>query len=228
MRAYGRILSAKRRWGIFSLKGNKRARVVSFFFVALGSLMIAMGISLFVRQTEGAGSAHVRPGDLVAAGCHQAQALEYVRCGHEVLRRLPVPPEWVGKTKDGVLERLEEQYRLTAFSPSLIEISSRLELFCPQHFVLMLDGEGGLSVFRNTYGFGMDKITELRMPRVDETLREKFVRGLPFDSREALDEFVSGIDEDLGALPPASSIGFGTRLFHKACYAFAKPVRASL
>ena len=96
-------------------------------------------------------------------------------------------------TKEGVLGRIEENYRLTGFSPSLIEISGRLDLFCPQHFVLMLGSDGSLGMYSNTYGFEMEKITDLRMPRVDETLREKLVRGMPFDSREALDGFVEGL-----------------------------------
>lgn len=162
-------------------------RRISVWFIAAGALLVAAGAIFFSMRGVRTGDASAPRPDMVAAGSHLAQTIRYIRCGHEVQRRIDTPPDWVGLTKDGVAGRMDSIFRMTAFSPELIEMEAGLDLFCPQHQVLMLGADGTLGVYHNAYGFAMERMRDARINRMDEELRAELVRGLAFDSLEALD-----------------------------------------
>lgn len=167
------------------------------WLLVLGIVFLLVGVYLLWAQTpypdeKQAGVAQV---EMVASGSKQAQTIRYARCGHEVVRRIDVPAGWVGMTKNRVEAALTPQWRITAFSPDVIEMTCTEDLFCPEHWVLMLGADGMPGIYQNRYGFEMEHLDDVRMGTLDEDTRQMLTRGLGFENREALEAWVEAWKE---------------------------------
>jgi len=175
---------------VLFLQENKDRTLRTTVLLVCGILLLAAGLVWLwyeLPHADATGANHVQ---LVAPGAKQAQSIQYTRCGHEVLRRVDVPPEWVGLSKDAVLHVMDPAWRMTAFSPAVLEMSRAMDMFCPQHFVLLLGPDGAPGVYRNRYGFSMERLEDVTLRALDEATWETLAQGLAFDSREALNDWV--------------------------------------
>ena len=159
-------------------------------FLAIGVIALMGGIALLWHAFPPAGEAGGMNLRLVAPGCKLRQTIDYIRCGHQVLRRVDAPPKWAGMTKEAVLDSMEKGWRMTEFAPGRIDMVCGLDLFCPDHWVLALAEDGTLGVYRNLDGFAMERVGDAAMKIMDESTWEMLARGLAFDSREMLEEWV--------------------------------------
>lgn len=123
------------------------------------------------------------------------QTLSYTRCGHSVTRRLTAPVELYGQGLDETAA-LYPEWKITEFSPALVKMERELELFCPDHKVLLPDGAGYLCVFENKYGDALALVRELGIPvqNLPAAAREEVERGLGFDSSEELDAWLESVE----------------------------------
>lgn len=184
----GNARATPRKWRV-----EMRRRGVSLSkgttLLAIGIVMLLAGIALLWSGLGNPVGAAM-PAQ-VEAGCVQRQTILYDRCGHRVLRQIDAPAAWVGCTREGVSTHLEEGWRITAFSPKVIELRSATALFCPAHWVLMLGEDGSAGVYRNLLGFEMVRMESVRLHMPDEATFAVLARGLAFDSREALDAYIA-------------------------------------
>ena len=167
------------------IKNEKRAQRLSVALAIGGALLLAAGTGMLVASVPAAGQE-----TLVAPGCMQAQTILYERCGHTVLRRMDAPAGWVGMTRKRVEETLEAQgggWRMTGFAPEKVETAQTRDLFCPAHWVLMMDERGETGIYRDLDGEKMTKVKSYAIGAVDEETRGALRRGLAYDSRQALD-----------------------------------------
>lgn len=167
--------------------GTRRAQRLSCVLGGVGLLLLATGLGILIAAVP----AMSAPDALVAPGCKQARHTLYARCGHELLTRRDVPPQLVGMTRERAgeaLSTLEGGWQLTAFSPQKIETSRTLDLFCPAHWVLMMDENGETAVYRNTGGLAMERLSASPVPAQDAQARALLRQGVAFDSLEALED----------------------------------------
>lgn len=176
------------------MRSDRQERLFSTILFPLGAVVAAFGIWLFAYSPD-AGQANAPRADLVAQGAKQAQTIVYMRCGHEVQRRVDVPVHFVGMNREAVAAQLDPAFRLTGFSANELEMAGSFDLFCPQHYVLMLDADGALGVYQNIYGYEMERMGDRRVGRIDEELRRKLLRGVAFDSLEELEDWVSALED---------------------------------
>lgn len=149
-----------------------------------GTLWTGSGVSAVSRSRE-----------TVEEGCALIQTLRFERCGHEVVRRVQADKEYKGCT----LSQMQEAYAewdITSFSPSEIEMSRSLPLYCPEHLVVMPDGAGVLGVYENKYGDGYALKTQLDIPLSDlpETLRESVHLGLGFGDAGEIESWLETLE----------------------------------
>jgi hypothetical protein len=154
-------------------------------------LLLGGGIFLIWIALPEMGAVNTPRNDLVAEDAKIAQTIVYTKCGHEVSRRTDVFPEWVGMDKERVLESAAENWRILSFEPSLIEAACIEDLFCAQHWVLALNEDGAPGVYHNQYGFSMVKYGDVALGKLEEETRESLARGIAFDSREELQQWVA-------------------------------------
>lgn len=166
------------------------SRWFTIVFLSIAVLMLVGGTALVVITLPSTGVINTEQMELVAPNAKLAQTILYARCEHEVRRRIDVDPAWVGKTVDGVSKELDKNWRITAFAPTLVEMTGTEDLFCPQHWVLMLGMDGAPGVYQNRFGFEMVRMGDATLGKLDEETRETLVKGLAFDSRGELDEWV--------------------------------------
>ncbi len=158
----------------------------SAFLFWIGVALLTGGLWLMSGALSDARDANAGAQSLVAPGCKQSQRIEYTRCGHEVLRRIDAPDRWIGMDQEGVLRALDEGWRMTDFSPNVIEMACAPDLFCPQHWVLTLSEDGAPGIYRNRTGFAMERVADAAIRVPDEEMRALLAQGVTFDSREAL------------------------------------------
>lgn len=171
-------------------------RGVQIFSIALacaGMALFSAGIGMLAASVPAAGESA-----LIAPDCKQLQRIVYARCGHEVLRRLDIPAEWAGMTRERAENALAEAggaWRMTAFTPRKIELSQTRDLFCPAHWVLMTDAAGETGIYRCRDGAVMARLSACDVPIADEETRAQLRQGLAFESEQALREAVSAMRE---------------------------------
>lgn len=173
---------------------GKSVRALSVALACTGAVMLSAGIGLLVAAAPAA----AQEGALVAPGCKQVQRIVYSRCGHEVLRRLDAPAEWTGMTRERAEAALAETggaWRMTAFTPRKIELTQSRDLFCPAHWVLMMDDSGETGVYRCMDGETMTRLSACGVPAPDEETRARLRHGVAFDSESALRGAVEALRE---------------------------------
>ncbi|HIT69383.1 MAG TPA: hypothetical protein IAC36_05750 [Candidatus Aphodomonas merdavium] len=172
------------------MEGNERwkqrqAERIGVLLAGVGIALLAVGIGILLAAVPASGQE-----TLVAAECKQAERIEYLRCGHTVMRRTDVRPSFVGMTRQRLEEALEQEggvWRLTSFSPEKISVTKQLDIYCPAHFVLMMDEDEHTAVFRNLDGETMERIAACDVPAGDDTVRAQLRRGMAFDSLAELE-----------------------------------------
>lgn len=136
-----------------------------------------------------------RARETVEEGCALIQTLRYARCGHEVTRRVTADKEYKGCTLAQMQQAFAE-WDVTSFSPSEIEMSRTLPLYCPDHLVVMPDGGGILGVYENTYGEGYTLRAQLDVPVSDlpDALRESIHLGLSFQNDAEIESWLETLE----------------------------------
>ena len=72
----------------------------------------------------------------LSSECQVVQRMVYAPCGHEVTRRQALPAELAGKTRAD-LEAAYDLWQVTSFAPGEVSMERTLDMFCPEHYVLL-------------------------------------------------------------------------------------------
>lgn len=123
----------------------------------------------------------------LAAECQLIQHLSYTPCGHSLTRRQALPPELVGQGREA-LAAAYDLWQVTSFSPTEVTMAQALDMYCPEHVVLMPDDSGMLCVFQNRYGDALGLVRELNIPlsELPDEVQENLRAGMGFDTEEEL------------------------------------------
>ena len=120
------------------------------------------------------------------------RTLYYAPCGHSVQRREKLPAQLVGLTR-GVLEReiggLYENAAVTGFSAGEVDITTRMDMPCPLHWVLRGGEDGLLAVWQNTTGEALSVVrkTDIPVTAAAEEEQDELRDGRMFDDVQALE-----------------------------------------
>ena len=126
------------------------------------------------------------------------RTLYYALCGHSVQRREKLPVQLVGLTR-GALEKeiggLYENAAVTGFSAAEVDMTTRIELPCPLHWVLKAGDDGLLAVLQNTTG---EALTVVRRTDIPLTLaageeQDELRDGRTFDDVQALEGYLESL-----------------------------------
>jgi len=128
-------------------------------------------------------------------GCELIQTLTYTRCKHTVVRRVTAPVEIYGQPLEEV-QTLYPAWRITEFGAKQIKMEQHLQLFCPDHMVLMPDGAGMLCVFENKYGDALALVNELNIPvkNLPAAAQEEVTMGLGFSTAEEMEMWLESVE----------------------------------
>ncbi len=132
---------------------------------------------------------------LLLETCQVVQHMTFTPCGHELTRRQTLPTELVGKGRAEV-EAAYDQWQVTTFSPEQVDMERALDIYCPEHLVLMPDDSGHLCAFRNQYGdaLALVKETGVLLTDLPDAYQEELRPGKGFDTEEALDLWLESIE----------------------------------
>ena len=128
-------------------KHDELSRRARLWGAALLAVTAAVVIMIAVGRTQTRAAAKAR--ENVEEGCQLIQTIHYARCGHDVTRRVAADKEYKGCTLQQMQQAFSD-WSITSFSPSEIEMSCTMQLYCPEHLVVMPDGAGVLGISRET------------------------------------------------------------------------------
>ena len=126
------------------------------------------------------------------------RTLYYAPCGHSVQRREKLPAQLVGLTR-GVLEKeiggLYENAAVTGFSAGEVDITTRMDMPCPLHWVLRGGEDGLLAVWQNTTGEALSVIrkTDIPVTAAAEEEQDELRDGRMFDDVQALEGYLESL-----------------------------------
>ncbi|MCL2812909.1 MAG: hypothetical protein FWD25_13605 [Clostridia bacterium] len=134
-------------------------------------------------------------GAMLAPGAMLDQTITYLPCGHVVQRRVEAPAEFADLDRKGIENALPE-YRVTAFSGKEVTMQRDLNIFCPDHWVLMPDAQGELCIWQNQMGEVMVRVRNLGIVVDDlpESAQNEVRIGKGFSSAEELEGWLEGVD----------------------------------
>ncbi len=172
----------------------------------LGSLtLLCMAVLMIVGLTprtatapdadQTAEQAGTQSNVLLSGDCEVVQHLTYRPCGHSLTRRQTLPAELSGKDR-AALEAAYDLWQVTSFSSGEVEMQQTVDLYCPEHLVLMPDDSGMLCVFRNKYGDALALVSEMNIPleELPDTVQEELRPGKGFSTQEELDLWLEAND----------------------------------
>lgn len=126
------------------------------------------------------------------------RTLYYAPCGHSVQRREKLPAQLVGLTR-GVLEKeiggLYENAAVTGFSAGEVDITTRMDMPCPLHWVLRGGEDGLLAVWQNTTGEALNVVrkTDIPVTAAAEEEQDELRDGRMFDDVQALEGYLESL-----------------------------------
>lgn len=131
----------------------------------------------------------------MAKDCVLIQRLMFAPCGHELTRREALPEDLIGKTRAD-LEASYDLWRVTSYAPAEVSMEQQLDMYCPQHVVLMPDEGGLLCIWKNTYGDALSLLSELQIPLSDFTESQQALLrpGLGFDTEADLNAWLENAE----------------------------------
>lgn len=124
--------------------------------------------------------------------------LYYAPCGHSVQRREKLPAQLVGLTR-GALEKeiggLYESAAVTGFSAGEVDITTRMDMPCPLHWVLRGGEDGLLAVWQNTTGEALSVVrkTDIPVTAAAEEEQDELRDGRMFDDVQALEGYLESL-----------------------------------
>ena len=126
------------------------------------------------------------------------RTLYYAPCGHSVQRREKLPAQRVGLTR-GALEKeiggLYENAAVTGFSAGEVDITTRMDMPCPLHWVLRGGEDGLLAVWQNTTGEALSVVrkTDIPVTAAAEEEQDELRDGRMFDDVQALEGYLESL-----------------------------------
>ena len=126
------------------------------------------------------------------------RTLYYAPCGHSVQRREKLPAQLVGLTRS-VLEKeiggLYENAAVTGFSAGEVDITTRMDMPCPLHWVLRGGEDGLLAVWQNTTGEALSVVrkTDIPVTVAAEEEQDELRDGRMFDDVQALEGYLESL-----------------------------------
>ena len=126
------------------------------------------------------------------------RTLYYAPCGHSVQRREKLPAQLVGLTR-GALEKeiggLYENAAVTGFSAGEVDITTRMDMPCPLHWVLRGGEDGLLAVWQNTTGEALSVVRKTDIPVTAAAAEEQdeLRDGRMFDDVQALEGYLESL-----------------------------------
>ena len=126
------------------------------------------------------------------------RTLYYAPCGHSVQRREKLPAQLVGLTR-GALEKeiggLYENAAVTGFSAGEVDITTRMDMPCPLHWVLQGGEDGLLGVWQNTTGEALSVVRKTAIPvtAAAEEEQDELRDGRMFDDVQALEGYLESL-----------------------------------
>ena len=103
--------------------------------------------------------------------------------------------ELVGKGR-AEAEAAYDLWQITSFSATELAMEQTVEIYCPEHQVLMPDASGVLCIFENRYGDALALVRSLDTPlsSLPESLQEELRQGKGFDSVEELERWLENAE----------------------------------
>lgn len=126
------------------------------------------------------------------------RTLYYAPCGHSVQRREPIEARLSGLTR-GALEKeignVLAGAQVTGFSAAEVDVTQRMEIPCPLHWVLTGGEDGMLAVLQNRDGETLELVrsTDVPVQRVPEEEQQEIAGGRVFDSVQALEGYLESL-----------------------------------
>ena len=126
------------------------------------------------------------------------RTLYYAPCGHSVQRREKLPAQLVGLTRSVLEKEIGELYEnaaVTGFSAGEVDITTRMDMPCPLHWVLRGGEDGLLAVWQNTTGEELSVVrkTDIPVTAAAEEEQDELRDGRMFDDVQALEGYLESL-----------------------------------
>lgn len=126
------------------------------------------------------------------------RTLYYAPCGHSVQRREKLPAQLVGLTRSALEKEiggLYENAAVTGFSAGEVDITTRMDMPCPLHWVLRGGEDGLLAVWQNTTGEALSVVrkTDIPVTVAAEEEQDELRDGWMFDDVQALEGYLESL-----------------------------------
>jgi len=141
---------------------------------------------------------HADLSERTAEGCYLHRTIVYAPCAHSVQRREKLPARLAGLSRTALESEIGSVIpgaMVTGFSSQEVDISVRLDIPCPLHWVLGPGEDGMLCIRQNRMGEELETVrrTDIPLSQVSESRREELADGRIFDDVQALEGYLESL-----------------------------------
>ncbi len=164
----------------------------------LGAMALVLTLAVQTANTQDAPDASpVRADSQMTANadCQVIQHLTYTPCGHQMTRRVALPADLTGQTRETITAAYGD-YQVTSFSAGEIVMEQSLPMFCPEHIIIQPSESGMLCLFENRYGdaLGLIRETGVQLGDLPESIQQEVRTGKGFASQDEAEKWLESID----------------------------------
>ncbi len=158
-------------------------------------LALAMPVGTTVDDAPDAYQVRTDTQMTTVQGCQLIQHMTFTPCGHELTRRQALPAELVGKGREAITAAYD-LWRVTSFGAAEVVMEQSVQLYCPDHMVLMADEGGMLCIFQNRYGdaLGLVRETDVALNELPEAVQTELRQGKGFPTVEAVEQWLESVE----------------------------------
>ncbi len=132
------------------------------------------------------------------AGCMLHRTMIYAPCGHSTQRREALDGRLIGLSHAALEKEIGGVYpgaAVTAFDAKEVDVTMRMDIPCPLHWVLAAGEDGMLAVMQNRMGdcLSLVRTTDVPNDSVPEDDRDDVSRGKVFDDVQALEGYLESL-----------------------------------
>lgn len=166
----------------------------SAVLLALAMLMVLAMIPLRTADPEAAQTSR-DAAQALQPDCAVIQQITYAPCGHQLTRRTALPVELAGRNRAD-LEAAYGAWQVTAFAPAEVRMEQQLDMFCPQHIVLLPDENGQLCAWQNKYGDALSLVKALGVAasELPDAAQAEARQGKGFDTLDTLEKWLENVE----------------------------------
>lgn len=120
---------------------------------------------------------------------------EYMACGHVKTVKRDASIDEVGMDEEQLKSKYDKKWQLQSFDSQMVVFYRTAEGYCPDHFIIKIDKDGYVGVFKNDADKGLQEIqkTDIFYGSLNEKQQKRLIENIVVESEDDVSRVLSDL-----------------------------------